>query len=56
MHTHVPDGARVIAADRAAPYLVDGANVYGIHQDFVDSTGAPVLPDYIVVDKIRDDG
>ena len=50
----VPDGARVIAADRAAPYLVDRTTVFGIHQEFRDSTGEPVPFDYVVVDKVND--
>lgn len=53
---HIPDGARVAAADTAAPYLIDRTRVYGLHQHFVDSNGRPVLPDYIVVDKVRDQG
>ena len=53
---HIPDGARVTAADYAASYLVDRTTVIGLHESIVDSTGRPVLPDYIVVDRIHDQG
>lgn len=56
LNGHIPDGARVAAGDTAAAYLVDRVNVHGLHEEFLDSTGRPILPDYIVVDRIRDDG
>jgi uncharacterized membrane protein len=53
---HVPDGARVTAADGIASYLVDRTTVIGLHEHFVDSTGRPVDPDYIVVEDPHTQG
>ncbi len=54
--THIPDGAQVAAADTIAAYLVDRADVYGLHQGIVDSSGAQSYPLYIVVDRFNDQG
>lgn len=53
---HVPDGARVTAADGIASYLVDRTTVIGLHEHFVDSTGQPIDPDYIVVEDPHTQG
>lgn len=52
----VPDGSRVAADDSVASYLVDRAHVYGLHEQIVDSTGMAINPDYIVVDRVRQEG
>jgi len=52
----VPDGARVTAADYAASYLVDRTTVIGLHEHFVDSTGQPIDPDYVVVEDPHTQG
>ncbi|MDQ1128074.1 DUF2079 domain-containing protein [Microbacterium sp. SORGH_AS_0888] len=53
---HVPDGARVAAADYAAAYLVDRTQVFGLHEDIRDSAGGQIYPEYVVLDRIHDDG
>lgn len=53
---HVHDGSRVTAADGVASYLVDRTTVIGLHEHFVDSTGRPVQPDYIVVEDAHTQG
>ena len=44
LNGHIPDGARVAAGDTAAAYLVDRVNVHGLHEEFLDSTGARSFP------------
>lgn len=53
---HVPDGARVAAADYAAAYLVDRTQVFGLHNYIRDSTGQPIYPEFVVLDRIHDGG